>query len=68
MYPLNSRVALARNSSPEPIPLKLLRFTGLTLLVYLFFSCFASDVQAQRAGDSATIRVGEVTGMRTVDR
>jgi outer membrane lipoprotein SlyB len=67
MYPLNSRVALARNSSPEPIPLKLLRFTGLTLLVYLFFSCFASDVQAQRAGDSATIRVGEVTGMRTVD-
>ena len=67
MYPLNSRVVPATGSSPESLNLKLLRLTGLTLSVYLFFSCFASDAQAQRAGDSATIRAGEVTGMRTVD-
>ena len=67
MYPLNSRVGLASKSSQEPLLLNVFRFTGLTLLVYLCFSFFASDAQAQRAGDSATIRVGEVTGMRTVD-
>ena len=45
----------------------MLRITGVTLIVSLFFMCFASDAHAQRAGQSATIRAGNVTGMRTVD-
>ncbi len=45
----------------------MLRYTGIALLSYLFLFCFAPDAQAQRAGQSATIQVGTVTGMRTVD-
>ena len=45
----------------------MLRFTGIALLSYLFLLCFSSDAYAQRAGQSSTIRAGEVTGMRTVD-
>lgn len=67
MYPLICRVALATSSTPRSLSLSLLRFIGLTLLIYLSFSYFASDARAQRAGQSATIRVGEVSGMRTVD-
>ena len=67
MHYLNSRNTGVTDSSQKPLAVDLLRFTGLTLLVYLFFSYFASDAHAQRAGQSATIRAGEVTGMRTVD-
>ena len=47
--------------------LKVLRPVGLALLIYLSISYFAPDAYAQRAGDSATVRAGEVTGMRSVD-
>ena len=67
MYQLNSRAALATGSSLKSQALNLLRSTALTLLVYLSFSFFSSDAHAQRAGQSATIRAGEVTGMQTVD-
>ena len=67
MHLLNSRVAGPAGSGQETRVLNMIRFTGLTLLFYLFSMYFASDVYAQRAGQSTTIRAGEVTGMRSVD-
>lgn len=67
MHFLNSRSAVATDSNPKSLELSMLRFTAITLLVYLFSFLLASDALAQRAGQSATIRAGNVTGMRTVD-
>jgi uncharacterized protein YuzE len=67
MHSLNSQSALTTDSNPKSLELSMLRFTGITLLVYLLSFLFASDALAQRAGQSATIRAGNVTGMRTVD-
>lgn len=53
--------------NPKSSVLNPLRFAGLALLVYFTSLCFTSDAHAQRAGQSMTIRTGEVTGMRTVD-
>ncbi len=67
MHSINSRIVRVTGRSPESPVLNVLRFTGLTFLVYFCFLCFASDAHAQRAGQSTTIRAGEITGMRTVD-
>lgn len=67
MHSNNGRIALARHLGAESLVPGVAFSTGLALIIYLLISLFASDAQAQRAGESATIRAGEVTGMRSVD-
>ncbi len=67
MHSLQSRVARAASLNQTSPLTHALRFSGILLLGCLSYMYFASDAQAQRAGQSATIQVGTVTGMRTVD-
>ncbi len=45
----------------------MLRLTGISLLVTVFYLQSVPDAHAQRAGQSTTIRTGTVTGMQAVD-
>lgn len=67
MPTLNSRSAGAAISHRKSLVPKILGLTAIPLLVIVFYFQSASDAHAQRAGQSATIRTGTVTGMRTVD-
>ena len=67
MHSLNIRFAEATKSNRESLTINMLRLIGASLMVTLLYLSLAPDAQAQRAGQSATIRVGNVTGMRTVD-
>ena len=67
MHSLNSRFAPATISNRKSLVLNMLRLMGISLLVIVLYLQPASDAHAQRAGQSATIRAGSVTGMRTVD-
>ena len=61
MHALDNRVSRANQDSLVP------RFTTIAVMIYLLSLCAMPDAYGQRAGQSATIRVGNVTGMRTVD-
>ncbi len=58
---------LLRQSRTVRIAKLLPAVASLGVLIFALSPLFVPDANAQRAGQSTTIRTGEITGMRTVD-
>ncbi len=62
-----SHITRANQTSSRNTALGISRFHAMVLIVCIAPLILSAPVHAQRAGQSATIRAGEVTSIRTVD-